>query len=132
MSIRYLVDTDWAIHYMNGLPQIVQRLDELQPDGIAISMASLAELWEGVYYSRDPANSEQVLRQFLRTVSLVPIDEEVCRRFGMERGRLRGIGRLIGDVDLLIGTTALSRDLTLLTNNRRHFEIIDGLRLVSL
>jgi len=39
--------------------------------------------------------------------------------------------RLIGDVDLLIGATALSRDLTLMTNNRRHFQIIEGLRLVT-
>ncbi len=131
MSLRYLVDTDWAIHYMNGQPEIVQRLAELQPDSIGISMVSLAELWEGVYYSRDPAGSEQGLREFLRTVSLVPIDEEVCRRFGKERGRLRAMNRLIGDVDLLIGATALSYDLILLTNNRRHFEMIEGLRLVS-
>lgn len=64
-------------------------------------------------------------------MSLVPIDEDVCRRFGKERGRLRAMKRLIGDVDLLIGATALSRDLTLMTNNRRHFQIIEGLRLVT-
>ncbi len=92
MSLRYLVDTDWAIHYyMNGQPEIVQRLAELQPEGIGLSVVSLAELWEGVYYSRDSVGSEQGLRDFLRTVSVVPLDEEVCVRFGKERGRLRAM-----------------------------------------
>ena len=38
---------------------------------------------------------------------------------------------LIGDFDLLIGATALQHDLTLMTNNRRHFDRIEGLRLES-
>lgn len=131
MSLRYLVDTDWAIHYMNGQPDVVQRLAELQPLGIGLSVVSLAELWEGVYYSRDVLGSEQGLRDFLRTVSVVPLDEEVCRHFGKERGRLRAMNKLIGDVDLLIGATARRFELILLTNNRRHFEMIEGLQLLS-
>jgi len=38
---------------------------------------------------------------------------------------------MIGDFDLLIGATALQHNLTLLTNNRRHFELIEGLSLQS-
>ena len=45
-----------------------------------------------------------------------------------ERGRLR---RTVADFDLLIGATALRHDLTLLTNNRRHFELNTGLRIES-
>ena len=37
----------------------------------------------------------------------------------------------IADFDLLIGVTALQHDLTLLTNNRRHFELVGGLRIES-
>jgi tRNA(fMet)-specific endonuclease VapC len=131
VSLRYLIDTDWAIHYMNGEAQTVERLAEFQPDGIGISVVSLAELWDGIWYSRDREGSEIGLREFLRTVTLLPLDEEAGRRFGRERGRLRALHQLIGDVDLLIGATALSHDLILLTNNRRHFEMIEGLRLVS-
>ena len=64
-------------------------------------------------------------------MSLVEIDPETCRLFGRERGRLRSTGKMVADFDLLIGATALRHDLTLLTNNRRHFEIIEGLRLES-
>jgi tRNA(fMet)-specific endonuclease VapC len=131
MSLRYLVDTDWAIHYMNGQPEIVQRLDRLQPEGLGLSLVSLAELYEGVYYSRDPEGSEQDLRNLLRTVKLLSLDEEVCKVFGRQRGRLRAGGKLIGDFDLLIGATALRHNLVLLTNNRQHFERIEGLELIS-
>ncbi len=94
-------------------------------------MVSLAELYEGIYYSRNPANDEAVLRDFVRTVSVIGIDEEVTRIFGRERGRLRRSGKTVGDLDLLIGSTAIRHDLTLLTNNRRHFEMLSALRIVS-
>ena len=97
-----------------------------------MSMVSLAELYEGIYHSRNPANDEAVLRDFVRTVSVLGIDEQVTRIFGRERGRLRSLRKLIGDLDLLIGATALRHDLTLLTNNRRHFELGERLRIVSI
>jgi tRNA(fMet)-specific endonuclease VapC len=59
------------------------------------------------------------------------IDEETSKIFGKERGRLRAAGLMIGDCDLLIGATALRHNLTLLTNNRRHFERIEGLHMKS-
>ncbi len=62
---------------------------------------------------------------------MIEVDDGVCRIFGRERGRLRYSGKTVGDFDLLIAASALRHDLTLLTNNRRHFEQIEGLRLVS-
>lgn len=53
MTPAYLVDSDWVIHYLNGQPTVVAKLQELQEHGIAISVISLAELYEGVYYSRN-------------------------------------------------------------------------------
>ena len=132
MSVRYLLDTDWVIHYLNGHPTITQRLGELYTDGLAISVVSLAELYEGVYYSRDPQRDEELLENFLASITLLSIDEETCKIFGKERGRLRATGKTIGDFDLLIGSLALQHHLTLLTNNRRHFEVITGLTLESL
>jgi tRNA(fMet)-specific endonuclease VapC len=83
-----------------------------------------------VYYASDPVASETALQRFLDPeLTILNIDEETCKIFGKERGRLRAAGLMIGDCDLLIGATALRHNLTLLTNNRRHFERIEGLRL---
>ena len=130
--MQYLLDTDWVIHYLHGHTAIVGRLDELQPQGLALSIISLAELYEGVYYSRDPDGDEQDLNDFLRGVTVLGIDEDICKTFGKERGRLRAAGMLIGDFDIMIAATALHYNLTLLTNNRRHFERVPGLRMESL
>jgi len=60
------------------------------------------------------------------------LDEAIVKIFARERGRLRAAGTLIGDIDLLIGATALHHSLTLLTNSRSHFERIAGLRIASI
>ena len=132
MNLRYLVDTDWVINYLRAQPAIVSRLDELQPQGLALSIISLAELYEGVFNSRDPVGDGQDLADFLRGVTVLGIDADIAQLFGRERGRLRRAGMLIGDFDLLIGATAVRHNLTLLTNNRNHFERIDGLQMESM
>ena len=95
-------------------------------------MITLAELYDGIYVSRDPAGSAAILLEFLNDVRVIGIDEETARLFAKERGRLRLAGTLIGDFDLLIGVTAVQNGLTLLTNNRRHFDRIEGLNVESL
>ena len=129
--MRYLVDTDWVIDYQRGVPRLVNRLDTLLPQGAGLSIVSLAELYEGVFGSADPQRNERRLRAFLASVEIVPLDETTCPIFAQERGRLRAAGNLIGDFDLLIGATALRHGLTLLTNNRRHFERLQGLSILS-
>lgn len=131
MTLRYLIDTDWVIHYLNGHEDIVRRLDTLKEEGLGLSIVSMAELYEGIYYSTDPEGNERDLADFLQGSTMVGIDEETCKVFGKERGRLRAAGTIIGDFDLLIGSTALQHNLTVLTNNRRHFQLIEGLRIES-
>ena len=132
MNASYLVDTDWAVDYLNGQERTRRRLEELGNNGLAFSMISLAEVYEGIFYSHDPEKNERGLQDFLRYVTVVNIDEETSRLFGRERGRLRAEGKRVADFDLMIGVTARQHDLTLLTNNRKHFEHIEGLRIESL
>ena len=129
--MRYLIDTDWAIHYLNAHPAITRRLDELKDEGLALSVVSLAELFEGVYASTDPPRNESQLQGFLRGLEVIGVDVETCQVFGRERGKLRAARKMIGDFDLLIGATALRHQLLLLSNNRRHFEAIEGLQIES-
>ena len=129
--MRYLIDTDWVIHYLRGAGRVVERVLRLAPEGVGISIVSLAELQEGIARSVTPEVDEAILRGFLTTVTIVDLDEDTCRIFGRERARLRAEGNLIGDLDLLIGATAVRHGLTLLTNNRRHFERLADLAIES-
>lgn len=72
------------------------------------------------------------MNDFLPGVTSIAIDVDTYRLFGRHPGRLRSLGQMVGGVDLLIGASALQHNLTVLTNNRRHLERIEGLSLSSL
>ena len=119
------------IDHLNAVAEVTRRLKELEPQGLALSIISAAELWEGVYFSRDQKRSQVMLEAFLSGVTILDLDEEVCKRFGHLRGSMRKRGQVMGDFDLLIAATALRHNLTLLTNNRKHFAGIAGLQIQS-
>jgi len=132
MKLSYLADTDWIIDHLNKKAEATQKLKEFRPYGIALSIISLAELYEGIFYSKDPIKSQKILDTFLKQFPALAIDEETCKIFGKERGKLRQKKKMASDFDLLIAATCLRWNLTLLTNNRRHFEVIEGLNIISI
>lgn len=129
--MAYLIDTDWTIDYLTGVARTVARVDELRPAGVALSIISVAELYEGAFYARNPSASERALRRFIDSVEVLVLDDDVCRLFARERGRLRASGSIIGDFDILIGATAIRHGLIVLTNNRRHFSRLQGIELAD-
>ena len=131
MSVSYLIDTDWVVHHLNGVETIRMRLMDMKSDGLGLSVISLAELYEGAYYSRDPEASLRQLTIFLYDISVLEINDEICKVFGQQRGYLRQHGLMVGDFDLLIAATCLYYDLTLLTNNRRHFQRVENFKIIS-
>lgn len=130
--MRYLVDTDWAVWWLRGRPDFVERLRELRDEGITISAVTLGELVTGVRRSRNQAHNEKALQHFLRRVTVLPFDDETAYRWGEEQARLLDSGEAITEFDLAIAATALRHGLTLLTENRRHYERVAGLKLRSL
>ena len=129
--MKYLIDTDWIIHGLHGQERVVKKLLESRREGLAVSVISLAELYEGVYHSTDPAADERSLEDFLSGVSVLGISEEICKIFGRERAKLRKEGMTIGDFDILIASTCLHHDLTLLTDNIRDFRRIENLEILT-
>ena len=130
-GLNYLLDTDWAISHLHNFGRTVQRLAELAPEGIGISIVSVAELYDGVINGTSPERDDIALRVFLTGFEIIDLDMETCRIFAREKGRLRTAGMPIGDFDLLIGAPALRHNLTLLTSNRRHFERLTALNIIS-
>lgn len=107
MKVSYLIDTDWVVHNLNGVRKVRNKLLELEPYGLGLSIISLAELYEGVHYSRDPEVSKQHLRDFPIGITVLEINDRICDVFGRHRGLLRRQGLLIGDLDLIIAATGI-------------------------
>ncbi len=129
--MRYLVDTHWVVSWLNARREAVTLLSSLEPDGLAISQATYGEIYEGIYFGRNPAATEAAFRRFLRRVTVLPVNRAIWRRFAQTRGQLRRQRQLIGDMDVLIAATALHHGLVLVTANRRHFERIPDLMIYT-
>ena len=129
--MRYLLDTDIAVSWLRGVERAKERVRAAARDGLGISYVSLAELYEGVHLSSDRQTSERKLEDLLFGLDFVHLDLEIAAIFGRERARLRRSGNIIPDLDILIAASALHHNVTLLTNNRRDFERIEGLMIES-
>ena len=92
-------------------------------------MISLAELSVGPNLVEPSARSRIEMLSFIEEFTLLGVDTTTCEIFGRVKASLQLRGQLIDDFDTMIGATALQYDLSLLTNNTRHFEHIDGLRI---
>lgn len=125
----YLVDTDWVIDYLAGVPRVTAALHGLPPGSLFVSIISLAELYEGVFGSNDPSEAMAGLADFLAGVTVLDLGHDVARVFGEQRARLRRKGQLLDNFDLLLAATCLCHELRLLTNNIGHFGRIEGLEI---
>lgn len=125
----YLVDTDWIIDCLYGRTDAVETLLALSRDGLAVSLMTYGELYQGAFYARTPEVALRGLRTFFKGKRLLSLNRAIVEHLGILRGDLQRRGLPIGDVDLLIAATALHHDLTLVTRNRRHFTRITELRL---
>jgi tRNA(fMet)-specific endonuclease VapC len=127
--MAYLIDTHWVASWLNGRQEAHDLLESLRGEGLSISLITYGEIYDGIYFGRDPLRYEAIFRRFLQIVPVLGLNEEIIERFARIRGHLRATGQIIGDFDILIGATAIHHGLPLVTGNRRHFERIPGLTL---
>ena len=132
MAVTYLIDTDWAIDYLHKQPQVIAALEILRPMGLGISVITVAELEIGVRRARDRHAAQEGLENFLAPLVLFEVTRPICALFAEWTVRLQQRGESLDHFDVLIAATALHHHLTLCTNNRRHFERLEGLSLHSL
>lgn len=125
---KYLIDTNTCIYYINGKFNLRKKFEKADPDNCFISEISLAELKFGVENSEKKEKNQKALDNFLLGVKIVPIFHSLDL-YAKEKARLRKAGTIIDDFDLLIGVTAVTHNLTMVTNNTDHFKRIKGISL---
>jgi predicted nucleic acid-binding protein len=94
-----------------------------------VSIITYGEIYEGIFYGTDPQKYERGFTQFLREVDVLRLNRAIMKQFARIRGHLRQTGNMVGLADLLIGTTALYHDLTVVTRNLKDFQRIPDLKL---
>lgn len=125
----YLLDTNICIYVINNKPiQVFEKFKQFQLGQLAVSSITASELTFGVEKSGSEKN-KQALNKFLMPLDIMPYDEEAIWHYARLRQNLQSRGQTIGSLDMLIAAHALALDVTLVTNNIKEFERVEGLRL---
>jgi predicted nucleic acid-binding protein len=127
--VKYLIDSDWVIDGIARVPVVQPSLYELAKEGIAVSIVTVGEVFEGAFSATDPQHELQVFRRYLTAFAIIPLTDPIMENFAGIPSTLRRQGRLIPDIDLQIAATAVTLDLTLITRNVRHFARVPNLKL---
>jgi len=127
----YLLDTDTVIYILKGDPVAEANLRKHIYDPIKIGTVTLMELYYGAYKSQKVTSNLAKIRTLENVLEIIAIGEEVAEIFGREKVRLEKEGTPLDDFDLVVGCCALAHNLTLVTNNVRHFKRIEGLQVTN-
>jgi len=125
---RYMLDTDTVSFAIRGEGQVAARVLDHQPSELCISSITLAELRFGAE-ARRSQKLHRLIRSFVKDVAVFPFDEPAADRFALIAARLARRGEPIGAFDTLTAAHALSRGLTVVTNNTKHFSRVPGLTI---
>ena len=127
----YLLDTDTVIYILKADPVAAANLKKHIHDPIKIGTVTLMELYYGAYKSQKVTSNLAKIRTLENVMEIIPVGEEVAEIFGREKVRLEKEGTPLDDFDLVVGCCALAHNLTLVTNNVRHFKRIEGLQVTN-
>lgn len=124
----YVLDSDMCIYWLKGNERVRQRVTEVGPDRLNLTIITLAELKFGAYNSQRVKENLESIHNFSRKVKVLPLNPYAAGKFGAIKAQLRREGRIIEDLDILIAAITLSHDGVLVTNNTEHFSRIADLK----
>jgi tRNA(fMet)-specific endonuclease VapC len=129
----YLIDSDIVIDHLAQAAQAGALLTRLSLDGIAISVISYMEIYQGVVRSSDRQRAEAEFEELLVTTPILSFSPAIARRCAELREQLRSERKRVRAraLDLMIAATAIEHGLTLVTRNTDDYADIPGLDLYA-
>lgn len=127
--LKYMLDTNICIFTIKNRPQQVRDAFNRAHDQLCISSVCLMELIYGAEKSASPEKNLSIVEGFVARLEVLPYDELAASHTGQLRAELARSGTPIGPYDQLIAGHARSRGLIMVTNNRREFDRVPGLRV---
>ena len=128
MSIL-LVDTDVVSFIFKQDSRAAEYAPLLKGNRLALSFMTVAELFQWAAVRNWGTARIERLEQSLTNYLIIPVDIELCRRWGNLRAQLQAIGKPISPQDAWIAATALRHNLPLVTHNTKDFAEIPGLEI---
>lgn len=127
---QYLIDTCICVRLLRGDLSVADAIDRIGIDQCCISEITKAELLigEGLAIAKGRNIDRSALPRLFSRLCVIPVSSAL-ELYVSEKLRLRAMGAPLEDFDLLIGCTAVSSGMVLVTDNVQHLSRISGLRI---
>jgi tRNA(fMet)-specific endonuclease VapC len=123
--MKYLLDTDTASYLIRGHKSTLAN-QMMHVTEWCISSLTVFEIRQGLLLN--PKHELRIMVEaFLEEAPVLSFDSDAACQSAKVKHSLRRSGLSIGYVDELLAGQAISRNLTLVSNNKRHFERVEGL-----
>lgn len=127
--MAYLIDTDTIIFALRGDSSVLAKFEENKNLPISISMITYAELVFGAKRSQNEQKNMIKVNHIRDIYPIEELSEGVMEVFADIKAKMFDKGIRIEDMDLFIAATAIYNELTLVTNNTKHFENVPNLKI---
>ena len=128
-DFKYLLDTSICVELLRGNEKVRKHCIE-HDQQCSISIITAIELLYGAYHASEKYRNQELskAKMLIDYYGVVGIDN-IAQSFCQEKVRLERQGLIIEDFDLLIGMTAKVNGMIVVTNNSKHFNRIDELKI---
>ncbi len=128
--MKYMLDTNICIYlFANRSQTLTQKFRQMHNDDICISVIVATELAYGVAKSQWVEKNKRTLNLFLSSANITVMTDAVMWHYAELRCHLERTGSIIGVNDQWIAAHALAENAVLVTNNRKEFDRVPGLRV---
>jgi tRNA(fMet)-specific endonuclease VapC len=125
---KYLLDTNICAYFLNGKFDLEVKIDKVGFENCVVSEITIAELKYGVEKSTLKEKNRKTLETFQTKFDVIPIFPALDI-YAKEKARLKTKGKILDDFDLLIGSTAIFNNLTLVTKNVSDFDRLEDIEI---
>ncbi len=129
--LKFMLDTNIVIYVIKRRPIALLDVFNRHAGQMCISSITLAELLHGVEKSSMPDHNLRKVEDFVSRLDVLEYGQKAAAHYGEIRANLERKGTIIGVNDLHLAGHARSEGLTLVSNNLREFERVDGLRITN-
>ena len=127
-----LVDTDVVSYAFRQASEYDLYRDLLSERDLFLSFAMFAELVRGTLKASWGQRRRDRLTEFIQSrFAILNTNRQTCIEWAAVHDEARRIGRVMGCADAWVAATAIAADVPLVSHNRRHFEFLDRLDLIS-
>ena len=130
--MTYALDTNALIDYLNGEVSIMGHFYSTAKGKIPMVIPSVVdyEVSRGFYHTASPGK-KATYDKMLQNCPVIDVNADIWDRAAQTWAKLRKSGFTVGDADIIIAAVCLVNGYTLVTNNTKDFENIDGLQMVN-